>query len=61
MPDSDNFYNAARIMYGINHSVIPDTNTPAILRARKFEATGGARLCAQGAKPSKHSDLDDLL
>jgi hypothetical protein len=61
MPDSDDFYDMARIIYGINHSVVTNTNAPAILCTDEFAATGRARLYGQGAKRLNNSNLDNLL
>ncbi|HEY0082342.1 MAG TPA: hypothetical protein VGB61_06100 [Pyrinomonadaceae bacterium] len=47
MPHRNDLYYAARIIYGVNHAVISDTDAPAILRADKLTTPRRTRLVGQ--------------
>jgi len=44
MPHRDNRYYTTHIIYDIEHTIIPDPDAPAIMRADEFTTTRRTRL-----------------
>ena len=47
MPHGYDFNQTTCIIHTVNHTIVSDTDSPAILRADKFTATRRARLISQ--------------